>query len=237
MKIIQEYFKKANKDELIRSYLFKHPITIKSDTDFDSDGTDLPNISMKDTWDFSYRRVEKLINKIISTKIERKDDEEYIFFAHHLADIVCDFDDICFSLVKKSELLDENVETVAYAYELTHLKETAGYFVADTYLTQYEIEELLLDYLYESSFFGYDQEYIDETNESLAKSAKEVEEHKNDPSYFKPIETLFEELDIELEKRDKMEKELYNKLLKKVAEYNKKAFKIEEKKLIETLKT
>lgn len=59
-----------------------------------------------------------------------------------------------------------------------------GYFVADTYLTQYEIDNLLVDFLHETSWTGFNHEDLERILNDLDESIKEEEEHKDDPNYY-----------------------------------------------------
>ena len=59
-----------------------------------------------------------------------------------------------------------------------------GYFVADTYLTQYEIDNLLVDFLHETSWTGFNHEDLERILNDLDESIKEEEEHKDDPKKF-----------------------------------------------------
>ena len=45
MKTIQEYFRDADKEEIIRSYLYEHPIEIKSEKEYEGTGDSLPTFS------------------------------------------------------------------------------------------------------------------------------------------------------------------------------------------------
>ena len=226
MKTIQEYFREADKEEIIRSYLYEHPIEIKSEKEYEG----MQDLTIGELWDTAYSKLAELIDRIENVETEPADDE-YIFFAHHQSDFLSDSDDIGFSLVKKSEVLDPDAKTQRYDYDLVPVEETAGYLVADTYLTQLEIETLLIDYLYESSFLDYDQEEIDEVLDDLRETEEEFEKHKDDEDYFITAEEVFARMEEELgfipEKRDEKEENEYNKLSEASKEYNHKAFDIE----------
>ena len=67
------------------------------------------------------------------------------------------------------------VET--YAYEFTEQKEALGFLVADTKLTQDNIMDVVIDFLYEISFFGYEQEHLAGVIKKLDETMKEIKEH------------------------------------------------------------
>ena len=223
MKTIQQCFLDSNIDDIISRYVHQYPIEIKNLDEFvDKD------LMISEIYNSYIDKIRFLIEKIQKCSIEESD-EDWIFFAHH----ICNFsDDITFSLVKKSELLDETV--LSYAYEFSPVSETAGFLVADTYLTQYYLEDLLVDYLFESSFFGYDQEYLETEKFKLEQDAKYLNEHLDelleDSKNHTPILS-----DFEFEKRDEQEIEAWKSYISHEIEYDKIAFEIEKQKVIELL--
>ena len=64
-----------------------------------------------------------------------------------------------------------------YAYEFTEQKEALSFLVSDNKLTQDNIMDVIVDFLHEISFFGYDQESLEEEKKRLDESIKECEEH------------------------------------------------------------
>ena len=128
----------------------------------------------------------------------------------------------------------------SYGYEFVPFEKAVTYYVADTYLTQYELNELLAEFLYEISWTGYEQEHLEETLASLDRSIEETKRHKNDPDYFMSheefIRRLEESLGIELEKTDPEQEEAWHEVIKHVSEYNVKCQKIEIAKLKKLLK-
>lgn len=68
-------------------------------------------------------------------------------------------------------------EVSTYAYEFTDRREALGFLVADTKLTQDNLDEVIVSFLFEISFFGYEQEHLEEEKKKLDESIKECEEH------------------------------------------------------------
>lgn len=229
MKTIQEYLKNCNKKEIINMYISKY-------------------VFMSELMDRKYKnktcgeiieKYSKLLNeyidKLVSMKPSTEDKETWILVSAHS---FSEFDDeIQHLLIKKSDLLNQSDfdSIVSYAYDLSSFDEVIKFYVADTYLTQYYIDELLVEFLYESSFTGFNHENLEEILGDLKKTTKEIEEHKDDPNYFYSIEEVFKDLeenhDIEFEKKDEKQEEAYNKFVKQLMEFNKICRNIELKKL------
>ena len=127
----------------------------------------------------------------------------------------------------------ENVES--YAYEFSAFEDVVGYYVADTYLTQYEIDNLLVDFLHESSWTGFNHEDLDKIISDLEESTKEAEEHKDDPNYYTTAEEFFKQMEeehgFEFEKKDEKQEEANDIFFKHLIDYNKKCKVIELQKL------
>lgn len=209
MRTIQEYFKDANRDELIRFYIAENPLQVKSKKD----------IFPENAFEKYYNSINKLIEKICNSKV-KSIEKPMVFLTHHFVDIFGDENDVYHSLFEIDEVLKNDTPT-SYSFIMTDLEEAIGYFVADTYLTQRNITELLSFFLFEISFFGYEQEYLEEEREELAKRSEEVKSGE-----LKTIssEEFWEKVEKDTgwtrEVRNKEEEEAYNTLMKQVGEYN-----------------
>ena len=229
MKTIQQYFQEIDIDELVELYIYQHPLT------FSTISEDIFKKSIFNEFQEYEQNIRELIETIQNVDVvENK--ETWIFFAYH----VSNFDeDIDFALVKKSDLLDKEHITPSYAYEFDYIKDTAGYYVADTYLTQYNIKLLLISYLFESSFFGFKQEYLDEELTKLEMSTFYIEETLDiieDEIKNKTEMKKLSDLDIyEPEKRDEEEYAAWKIYSEAEYLYNVTAFNIEEQKVIKLL--
>ena len=107
--------------------------------------------------------------------------------------------DIATDLVYADEVLNaaDLSEVEHYAYEFTPQEEALGYFVADTKLTQDHLYDVVVSFLYEVSFFGYEQEDREEKlllfekdwiNEiGIPKDEKSTEEEKLDHEVLESI--------------------------------------------------
>ena len=66
-------------------------------------------------------------------------------------------------LIHADELMcTEELENLPlYAYEFTEQKEALSFLVSDNKLTQDNIMDVIVDFLHEISFFGYNQENLE----------------------------------------------------------------------------
>jgi len=167
MKTVQQYFRECNVEELISLYNNLYPIS--ASLGYTSTCSELIN-------DRNIKLLN-LIDKIQTTELTSIEDE-YILFAYFIPDN--DFLATEVACVKQSELHDDIVLT--YSYSLSHISETAGFYIADLDITQSVLDEVLASYLYESTFFGYEQEGIDETLDHLEASSKELDKLLNSES-------------------------------------------------------
>lgn len=222
MKTIQQCFIDADVEEIISRYIYTYPIEIKNLQDINTNST------LNQVYTSYHDKIYSLIHKIQTCNLEALD-EIWIFFAHHTANSE---NEIEFALVKKSDLLNSDV--MSYAYEFSPISETAGFLVADTYLTQYYLKDLLVEYLFESSFFGFEQENLEKERQRLYDNSKYVNEHFDELlQNSKDAESI--EFDFELEKRDEEEIEAWKSYISYEIEYNNIAFEIEEQKVIKLL--
>ena len=97
-----------------------------------------------------------------------------------------------------------------YAYELVEQKETLGFLVADNKFTRDHLEDVAVDFLYEMSWFGYEQENLQEFKDGLDESIRESEEH---PENLVKMEDIEKEWDLpeeeEYPEEDERAREVY----------------------------
>ena len=112
----------------------------------------------------------------------------------------------------------------------TPQEEALGYLVADTKLTQDHLYDVAVSFLNEMSFFGYDQEDMNEKKEELLNAVKEVEEHPENLVSFSTDE-LRKKLGFPKDETYPKEEEIKDKIIKQIGEYNKYCKKTELKKI------
>ncbi len=171
MKTIQEVLRELKVDEIEKCYFDEHPIELLS-----LKGVDAFAIG-------KYRKkvssaFQSFVEKLRNMEIVDNSDDPWILF---VCKSTCEnrLNGHTVELIHLKELMKEKdlskVET--YAYEFTEQKEALGFLVADTKLTQDNIMDVVVDFLYEISFFGYEQEYLAEETEKLDEAIKEIDDH------------------------------------------------------------
>ena len=225
MKTIQDYLRECNRDEVIGAYLYNYA--------FDSSllDKDCKDVVVGELIDSIKSNLNYFIDKLISIEPRHGDDEMVFFAAYQMA---LDKNEVNFMLVKKDEICQEGWST-PYSFILTPFEEAVSFYVADTYLTQYHINDLLSFFLFEISFFGYEQEDVDKIADELNESVKEVEEHIDDDSYFTSFadfkKKMEDDFGFEFEKEDPDQKAAELELNKKIIEYNEYCQRLEINKL------
>ena len=224
MLTVQETLKQVNLDELIDSYVMKV---------FSSTSTLLAvpdNVTFGEYFEEKRNNASIIINNLMDAEI-KEESEAILFVCHRYND---DEGDIAFELVEMEDISADNWKDRAqgYCYMAEPFERIASYKIADTYLTQRNLMELLTDVLYEASWFGPNQEKRKNFIKSLEESAKDIDKAE-------PINHLFEIIEKETgwtpEIRDPEEKAKEEELYKKVGEYNRYCFLREVEKLRQSL--
>lgn len=201
MKTVQEYFREADIDELIRLYLCEHPVNIDKIKELEQQSVGQIMQVIKDKL---ARYIERLRTITPST-----DDEYYVFFAHKTMGKYGY--EISYSLAYLEDILKKDINEIqTYSYILSKHEEIVQYQVADTELTKQNIENLLIDIMYEASFFGYEQEYLDAEKTALDKALKEPMDQEG-ISFEEFEEKMCDEFGWEKSEIDEVEEEYYKK--------------------------
>ena len=228
MKTIQECFKEANADEIVNDFLFAHPLTFKPSDDIALEKT-VAQV-YQEYKDAVYGLIEDIRNIEITPD---ENGESWIFFVHHCIEDCGD--DVCVTLSKRSDIKNTDKLAESYSYIFSPLAETAGFYVADTYLTQRHISTVLCDYLYESSFFGFKQERLADAVEELDGAVDEADEFDEDADKGHSLEDVCEQIGWTPEVRDPVEKSAWKDLIAAEIAYSEVARRVEEEKVLETL--
>ena len=231
MRTIQEYLKECDRESIIKDFIFQYafsPMEMMSEN--------CRNITIGQITDYYKENLNKLIDRLISTE-PKLDDDRWILLAHHSAEDECG--DMVYCLYKESDIYKDEFP-VSYGYEFSPFEEVVGFYVADTYLTQYEINSLIADFLHEVSWTGFEQEELEEKVENIIQSAEDAELHKDDPDYFITHEELMKRMEerfgIEFERKDPVQEEAWYKFIRHQKEYNEVCQKVEIEKLIESIR-
>ena len=109
-----------------------------------------------------------------------------------------------------------------------------GFLVADTKLTQDNLMDVIVSFLYNMSFFGYKQENLEKECLKLDKAIKEIKEQP-DRLISRTTEELFEEMGLPIEEEYPKEDEKISAYMDTVRDYNDYCKKIELERIKESL--
>ena len=209
MKTVQEYFREADADKLVSHYLYKHPIKVNDILDDNQKIVEVKN---------HVRTVlKKYIERLRAMNIETtsEDGREYILFVHKMQQDGGE-EDSC-SLVCLQELREKGMAAETYSYVFERQAKIMGFKASDAAYTQKNLVELLTDVMYEASFFGFEQQHLDEELQKLEASIKEVEDGTAKTYAMKEV---WEHLGFEKEERDETADELRQAIIRAMVEYN-----------------
>lgn len=200
MKTVQAYLREMDREKLINAYLYENPINVFKVTD--------ETLTIKEAKDRVKGNLQKYIERLCKLPIQKSEDgKDYMLFAHSA--LKDGYHGIESSLVCIQDLKEKGKDVDTYGYMFIKQHEIMGYMISDEEFTQKNIYDVLVDVLCEASFFGFEQEYLEEEMRKLDDSIKEYEEGTG-VSYS--IEELREELGIEKEKMDEKADELQRKV-------------------------
>lgn len=167
MQTIQEVIKNTDPKAIEDAYFYTYPVklweVIKSD-------------------DLKIGEFKKRLSKKFQSFLKRLCDmevtsnENILFLYKSLLEETIPGKDM--GLIHKDELLrEEDMSKVCiYAFEFTEQAETLGFLVSDNKFTQNHLMDLIVSFLHEISFFGFEQEYLEEEKTKLEKSFEEYKE-------------------------------------------------------------
>lgn len=177
-------------------------------------------------------KIRNFIKKLQTIKITSPK-EPHILFAFKYAKEY--YTETGFGMVKQQELLEKREDAPSYAYEFSPQSEIVGFLISNDKYTQQNLPDLLVDVLNEASFFGFDQERLQEEQEELDRR---IAETKSPDFVGIPAEDVFKELQekygIEEDIQTEEEKEAEKTYLDAMLAYNKILYT---KQIYEILKT
>lgn len=213
MKTIQEYIKNLEEEKIIEEYFCMFPIAYES----------IPtrvNLTILEIRERRKDKLKKYLRRLRRLKVEApKDGKIGILYASKCYST--EFNDVAFHMSCLDEMQEQKEECASYAYEFIKQEEILGFLVADTKFTQEHIYEVVADFLFEASFFGYAQEGLEKEKAKLEDAAREVEEGKTCT-----LEELRKELGIKEKEKAAIEGDekmwrLRIKAAEEIAEYDK----------------
>ncbi|MBE6518285.1 MAG: hypothetical protein E7Z70_01905 [Thermoplasmata archaeon] len=207
MRTVQEYLKELDKDRLISIYMEEHKDY------YIVDCTDKGR-TIRDITDRLQNVLSGFIDRLRTIRItEPEDGKKCILLAHR--SLNDDWHDMEFSLVHADEVLNDPDNAEAYGYEVCYQSEVMGYLVSDAPLTQRYIYHLIVDVLHETSFYGFNEEELEDVRSSLENLS--FDEEHDAISYDEFLKSTLEDKDdydrgIFLDKPSEDEKGLLNEL-------------------------
>ena len=208
VKSVQEYFIEADVDKLINYYLYVHPVKLDDIADDSKTVSDLKehvrNVLLK--------YIERLRNLEIE---DSEDGKEYILFAHKMQQN--GVEDESYSLVCLQELREKGIEAETYSYIFDRQAKIMVFKVSDAAYTQKNLVGLLADVMHEASFFGIEQQYLEEELQKVEASIKEVE---TGTMKTYTMDEVYEHLGFEREERDGIADELQHAITRATVEYD-----------------
>lgn len=218
MKAVQEVLKVIDEKELIDNYLATYPISID---DFDE------NITVGEVRKYSIDSLHQYLAHLKAMKIKSDDNQGIFFISRKIED---ETGDTVTNLVFKNDLKKYGVQSESYAFEFTPQPEIMGWLIADNILTQNHLNDLLVEILYESSFFGFKQEGLKKEIDELASSIKEIDNNLGKALSFDEFQKEFD-----FDKQDPKEEKLEVKVIQDKIEYSEYSRKKELAEIIEKL--
>ena len=171
MKTIQQVLIETDHKSIESAYFYDHPINLWEVKNFD-------DITIGEFNNRISSRFQAFLDRLCEMDVNLNPQKQGVLFVYKslihdtmLGESV--------GLIHIDELMekDDLSDIYTYAYEFTAQKEALSFLVSDNKLTQDNIMDVIVDFLHEVSFFGYDQENLDEERIKLDGSIKECKEH------------------------------------------------------------
>ena len=168
---IQDVIRKFDINSIESAYFYEHPITIHELNKLD-------DITIGEFKSKMSKKFRAFVERLRNMKIKNDSGKQGLLFVYK-SQVESLFLETDVGLIHVDELMaaEDLSEVNSYAYEFTEQAEALSFLVSDSKLTQDNLMDVVVSFLYEVSFFGYEQEDLGEKLESLHKSIKEIEEH------------------------------------------------------------
>ena len=183
MKTIQQIIKEMDPIDIVKAYYAEYPIRLWEIKNHDE-------MTIKEYKEKVSERFQKFLKRLCEMETEENPEFQGVLFVYRGQND--GWLDETVGLLNGHELVSaEDISSVTtYAYEFTEQKEALNFFVADTKLTQDYLMDVVVSFLFEISFFGFDQEYLAEEKARLGESIEEAEEMKENPDKYKKYSML-----------------------------------------------
>ncbi len=212
MKTIQQVLQELPTKEIKRVFFHRYPFNLMEVKEQD-------NITIREYKKKCTHRFLSFLNTLRKLEVKRNPGETGILYLRKNAEDYYDSDGYL-ELVYAEELLraKEFEEVSSYAYEFSAWEEAVGFFVADNKLTQDNLIDVAVQFLYEVSFLGYVKKDVDkkraEFYQSLEESDKQMKKSSARPYTYDEFHTAMrDELGLPTEEIYPEEQELRSEII------------------------
>ena len=168
---IQDVIRGFDIDEIEKAFFYEHPIHIHELTKYADETIGDFKIAIS-------KRFHAFAERLCNMEIVNDSGKQGVLFVYK-SQTESLFLETDVGLIHVDELMEAEdlAKMSTYAYEFTNQAEALSFLVSDAKLTQDNLMDVVVSFLFEVSFFGYEQEDLAENLESLHKSIEEIEEH------------------------------------------------------------
>ncbi|RVU73123.1 MULTISPECIES: DUF6557 family protein [Lactobacillus] len=223
MKTVQQTLTEMDKEEVVNEFLNRHPAKLKEFND---------DMTIAEAKSKSKELVEYYIDRLLALKTKPNKDNMIFYLYQYLSNGIIHRKR---GLSTIRDLETKGTTAANYGIEYTEQAEIMGYFVAETELTQYYLLDLMQEILWDASFFGIEQENLEDALNEL-KEASEDEEGETYTSFEEMEKDLFGDkpLPPKLSKEDEIEKErIYQRTSELTSSFNQHLQEIEIAKILQ----
>ena len=164
MKTVQETLREMDKEELMRQFFYEHPSKLDN---FDDD------LTIAQAKERANKVIGKYIERLETMEVKPNDRQMIFYMYEYLGSYKLNQ---YRGLSTVADLQEKGVEAPNYGIEYTSQEEVMGYWVADTEMTQYYLNDLMVEIMWDASFFGVKQEKLPEAIKELEEADKEIDE-------------------------------------------------------------
>lgn len=221
---VQETLKLLDKEKLIDEYYNK----IKNEIFELKDKT----ITLEEFEKTTKKKISNFIDHLIKMKpVKNKENDRKILLAYNAYDSDLFMPQLCVSLIHEAELKKDKLEVVPCAYYYQPQNEIIAFVIADNEFTQKNIYEVMVDIMYETSFFGYEDEIKEEANTELNETMEQI---KSGDFETRSWDDVKKDLHFE-DNKDDTEENMIHQALDIIINCNKYLYEKEIKLLLESL--
>jgi hypothetical protein len=160
MKTVQEVLKHLDENKLIEHFFYEHLLMVNKFDDDMTIGQIKPN---------SKKMMKTYVDRLRSLNTTPNKDQMIYYVYEYLHDTSLEQ---YIAVSPLAELREKGAQSSSYGIEYTKQEEILDYYVADTDLTRYYLLDVMVEILWDASFFGIKQENLEDAKQKLEKAAK-----------------------------------------------------------------